>query len=143
MGTYPGHKVISLYASLGGLIGGALLGILAEGSNLDSLKEIPEFLGMLLLLGVLGIFFGLIPAALTGWIIARCRLYQNIWWHYPAAALIGFLPSGLWGVQLILTDGMPKIPKMSDFLLLFGVFGTIGAVSALLLAPFVLPKNTG
>ncbi|MDO4250576.1 MAG: hypothetical protein Q4C68_03610 [Moraxella sp.] len=139
--SYPTSTVVSLYALFGGFIGGIQVGVLAIGSNLDTLKEFPEFLGTLFFFGIFGIFFGLIPAAIAGLIIAKLKLYKNIWRHYPIIALIGFVPSALCGVCLILMDGIHKAQKLTDVMIFFGALGMIGAVSALLLALFVLPKK--
>lgn len=139
--NYPTNKVITLYPLLGGFIGGVLVGVLAEVSNLDTIKEIPEFIGTLLFFGVLGIFFGLIPASIAGFITAKCRLYKNIWWHYPIITLIGFVPSALIGLGLILLEGIYKWNKLSDIGFFMVVLGAIGAISALIMAMIALPKK--
>ena len=137
---YPFLKVITLYALLGGFIGGMQVGTIATLSELDNLKEIPEFIGTLLFFGVLGILFGCIPATTAGFIIAKCRLYKNIWWHYPVIALIGFIPSAICGLFLILIDGIHKWQKFLDIFIFFFVLGLIGMISSLILTPIALPK---
>lgn len=139
--SYPTSTIVSLYALFGGFIGGMQVGVLAIGSNLDTPKELPEFLGTLLFFGIFGVFVGLIPATITGFVIAKLKLYKNIWRHYLIIALIGFVPSALCGVCLILMDGIHQGQKLTDIIIFFGALGMIGAMSALLLALFVLPKK--
>ncbi len=115
--SYPTSTVVGLYVLFGGFIGGMQVGVLVIGSNLDAPKELPEFLGTLLFFGIFGVFAGLIPATIAGLIIAKCRLYKNIWWHYPIIALIGFALFALYGVCLILMNGIHKAHKLIDVMI--------------------------
>lgn len=141
MNEYPIFKVTFLYTVLGGMIGGMLSAISIFIGEFDRVSEIFEFIGSVIGFGLLGILFGGIPASLTGYAISRLKFYKNIKKHYPLMALIGFILSAIYVVPLMaMIDGI-KSDEWNTVFTFMGVFGIIGAISAIVTGYLVLPKS--
>lgn len=141
MNEYPVFKVTFLYTIIGGFIGGILTGIYISIGGLDRISEIPEFIGSVIGIGLLGILFGGIPAGLTGYAISRLKFYKNIKKHYPLIALIGFILSAIYVVPLMAMIEGIKSDEWNTVFTFMGVFGIIGSISAMITGFIVLPKS--
>ncbi len=135
---YPTTSVIFLYAFAGGAVGGFFVGL-----ALWLVKFYEE--GLSVLLGVIflpmiamffGIFFGMIPALMTGLILAIMEFIIKDKMDYVKVAFVGFLTSAIY-MSIPLFNA---ISKLENFLFILAI-GLVGAVSAVIVGKYALPKE--
>lgn len=141
MKDYPFSKVVCFYPLIGGLIGGLLMGIFAMGGELDRWSELFEYLGGVLFIAFFGIIVGLIPASITGFIIAKLELCKDRLSHYPIIFVVGFIISAIYiFIWLMITAGI-SMHLSYGFMMMF-VIGLVGGISSIITGFILLPKQT-
>ncbi len=132
---YPTTSVIFIYAFGGGAVGGFFIGLL-WGIELFlqelSTISIVELIIIPFSAMFFGFFLGLIPALLTGIILAKKQFMIKEKMDYLEIAFFGFL------ISIIYV--FPSLSSSDTFLSLFSV-GLIGAISAVIVGKWVLPKE--
>ncbi len=130
-----------IFGVIGGFLGGGFFGLLFAIESMNdtdivaNLGKVGLFLSAFFMFGLFGIFFGFIPAFLTG-LLAHIRNLQRTWKHYVELFIIGCLCSGFYMSWLI---GVVFGNKINEVLL---VFMAIGGLSAVIVGRFFLPKSS-
>lgn len=145
--NYPTSTVITTYLFFGGAIGGGVIGlILSMLLVLETIVEggFPQKIVFNLVLvlftipgfAFLGFFVGLVPATLTGVLVARSKLYRNDS-GLSQSVIIGALSTSMYAF-------LPIVFGVSIFSFKFFIFmafaAFIGAVSSYLTGLSALPK---
>lgn len=143
MKDYPFSKVVCFYPLIGGLIGGLLMGVFAmsgEG-NLDRWSKFFDYLGGILFIAFFGIFVGLIPAGITGFIVGKLALYKDKLIHYPIMFVVGFIISAIYiFIWLLINTGTNL--NISESFIMMGVIGLVGGMSSMITGFILLPKQS-
>ncbi|WP_201598840.1 hypothetical protein [Psychrobacter vallis] len=138
--NYPKANVITAYSFFGGAIGGGVIGLVIAmfmvleavlqgivGSLVLALLAIPTF-------AFLGSLLGLIPAILTGCLVASLKLYRNDK-GLSQSAIIGTISTVICALLLMGFNNF-------TFSLAACIFATmIGSISGYLTGLFFLPKS--
>ena len=139
---YPKQRILSVYTCLGGILGGFILYIImALFTNTMSFPDesitvlgyvLPSYLSfiithvyMMIVISFIGSIVGLIPAALTGWIIVASRIYASAK-SFVLVFVIGTMVSALF---------------LGATVAIAWEIAVTGGISALILALFTLPKK--
>ena len=145
--NYPKVNVITAYLCFGGAMGGGLIGlILAMLLILEAVLEnyfLQKIIFTLVLAlltipscAFLGLIIGLIPATLTGFLVARLKLYRNDR-GLSQSAIIGSLSTIIYAfLPIAFTD----ITFSFGFFIFIVFAAFIGGVSGYLTGLSVLPK---
>lgn len=141
---YPSSYVIAVYALLGGPTGGLVIGLLYCIISILNQRDFTLMLQFVIFAIFIGFVVGIIPAMLTGIVLAYNEMTiskVNNFITYLMIALTGFIVTvGYIIVLWIMLSGFPKYTDMSSVAGLMGVFGLIGAFSAIIVGKIVLPK---
>lgn len=141
---YPKSAVWGQFTLFGGAIGGLTLGVLIIIFNI-LFDKVPSFnRGTFLmffatpfLLGFFGIFVGMIPATLTGYVIARKKLIITNLYDYGYLFAVGtFFTFICLFILLVIFD---KIQRIEDFLTII-IPSMLGGLSAIVCGKLFLPK---
>lgn len=138
--NYPTNKILYTYAILGGLVGGLLIGLFALVGELDGIKDILDFIGSVLFISIIGMFVGFIPATATGYLIGRFKFYKKPS-HFIIISLIGFFTSFIFALVFLFFTDKLSLESVNDDLTIMSVMGLLGALSAIIIGWFVLPKS--
>lgn len=131
--AYPTAKVIILYALFGGIIGGALVGLVVA-----VLTAWFDFFTILFTAMAYGFLIGLLPALITGSTLAYGQFYRHKKSLLVAFA-IGFLVTMLSAIIfLFFVDALTEQATLSLSLSL--LIALVGGISAVLTGLFALPK---
>ena len=134
--AYPYLAVVAMFAGLGSLIGGlivqlVLLWIFRE-ANFAQIGYQP-----LLYVGLLG----LLPALLTGVIVASKRIWQEDIHSIRHTFLIGFVISALYMALIISYLGITSLDEFSLLVIATLAIGLFGGVNSAIASVFALPKT--
>lgn len=138
---YPINKVGWGYSLLGGMVGGAIVGI----SFIFDYQGLELLLIFILASIVCGALLGLIPSAITGaWIINKKLRIKNIE-DYCKLFLMGFLVSSIYAVLALilnqyLFEWFPSSNFTGQLLPITAGMGLLGGVSSIILGKILLPK---
>ena len=138
--NYPTNKILYTYAVLGGLVGGVLIGMVGMAGELDGIKDIVDFIGSVLFIGIIGMFVGFIPATATGYLISKFKFYKKPS-HFFIISLIGFFTSFIFALAFLFFTDKLSLESVNDDLTIMSVMGLLGALSAIIIGWFVLPKS--
>lgn len=136
--AYPAIRVVTVYALLGGAVGGMLLGgwgtllLLVQSGDVTQLVST---LPTVVVFGLFGSLIGLVPALLTGLWLAWRRVHRS-GWGYAEATAAGAMCSLLCLVVLVAVeiDSRDWVAEMPTLLELGLGSVLLGACSALVLA---------
>ncbi len=133
--SYPYLQVMAMFAGLGSVVGGimvqlTLLWIFRE-ANFAQIGYQP-----LIYVGLLG----LIPALLTGIIVASKRIWQGDNHSTRNTFLIGFVISALYMAFIIIYLGITTIEEVGLLLFATLITGLFGGTNSVIASIFALPK---
>lgn len=137
MNEYPTFKVTLLYTVIGGIVCGFFCGAIFAEMMFFNLSDIPQTVNSFFLGGLCGSMIGIIPATITGFFIAKLKIYKYRNSYLPLMASIGFFCSFI-SVFVIFLSFYDDLYGLIFFGLLFGI---MGAISAIITGYLVLPKS--
>ncbi|MDN6275103.1 hypothetical protein [Psychrobacter sp.] len=136
LGAYPYVQVIILFAGIGSLVGGliAQLFLLFFFRDADFAK-----IGYqpLLYVGLLGF----IPALVTGFIVARQKIWRSGYQDIGKVFLIGFVVSAIYMAAIVLYLGINSWIEVGVLLVFMMVIGLFGAINSAIAGCVALPKT--
>ena len=150
--NYPTKKVILSYTLLGGLTGGVVfivsagLYMLIEQAGLHgvdtSLNAIKSTLVGVIAILIVSCLVGIIPAFLTGLVIAKTRTHWQIMRLFSIGAVLSLVTSfalmAVFGMFVFHNFG---VKQLLDALRSGVIFALLGGLSAVIIGKCVLPKR--
>ncbi len=135
---YPTTSVIFLYAFCGGAVGGFFIGLALWFINFydEGLSVLLGVIFLPMIAMLFGVFFGLIPALVTGLILAIMEFMIKDKKDYLKVAFVGFLTSAIY-MSIPLFNA---ITELENFLFILAI-GLLGAISAVIVGKYALPKE--
>lgn len=143
--NYPKLRVITAYSLFGGGIGGGIIGLIAgmlmvlgavlqSGVSLSIVEPLVLALLAIPTFALFGSVIGLIPAALTGCLVASLKLYRNDK-GLSQSAIIGTLSTVICALLIMVFNDI-------NFSFAACIFATvIGSISGYLTGLLTLPKS--
>lgn len=133
--TYPYLQVITLFAGVGSLAGGIIaqlcLLLIFRDANFSQIGYQP-----LVYVGL----FGLVPALLTGIVLASKRIKRSDNNNKRTTFVVGFIVSALYIATFVIYLGIHSLTEIAVLIAAMLVIGLFGGINATIASVIALPK---